>query len=62
MTEREAAIKKITDAGAAWPPSTAPVERWQGTGRYKSLPCRGCGAACDPSRRWCAHCGEVLGP
>ena len=33
---------------------------WPGTGRYKSLPCRGCGGQCDPSRRWCPACSEVL--
>ena len=33
---------------------------WVDTGRWQSLPCRGCGAACDPSRRWCEVCSGVL--
>ena len=32
---------------------------WRDTGRWKTL-CRGCGAACDASRRWCEHCSTVL--
>ena len=52
MTPREAAIKRITDAGSRWPPApTKPVEPWHGSGRYTTLSCRGCGAACDPARR-----------
>ena len=43
MTEREAAIKKITDAGGTWPPKMARMTPWRDTGRYESLPCRGCG-------------------
>ena len=33
---------------------------WPGSGRYQSLPCRGCGRQCDPSRRWCEGCSAVL--
>ena len=60
MTEREVAIKKITNSGGRWPPVLTSTPPWPGTGRYESLPCRGCGAACDPSRRWCPACSEVL--
>ena len=34
--------------------------QWPGTGRWKSLPCRSCGASCDPTRRWCKVCSGVL--
>ena len=37
-----------------------PAKPWRDTGRWQSLPCRGCGAACDPSRRWCEVCSGVL--
>ena len=37
----------------------ATPQPWRDTGRWQSLPCRGCGAACDPSRRWCLHCCAV---
>ena len=33
---------------------------WVDTGRWQSLPCRGCGRQCDPARRWCSACSEVL--
>ena len=33
---------------------------WHDTGRYEPLFCRGCGATCDPSRRWCSRCSTVL--
>ena len=33
----------------------AGVRPWVSTGRWQSL-CRGCGAACDRGRRWCASC------
>ena len=32
---------------------------WVDTGRWQSL-CRGCGQRCDPARRWCSACSEVL--
>ena len=32
---------------------------WVDTGRWRSL-CRGCGAPCDPDRRWCSHCSAAL--
>ena len=56
----DAAVKRITDAGGTWPTKTAKMTRWPGAGRYERVPCRGCGAACAPSRRWCEDCGEVL--
>ena len=62
MTAREAAIKRYTDAGGRWPPKMArmTLKPWAGTGRYTGLPCRGCGQKCDPARRWCPACSEVL--
>lgn len=60
---RALSVMQVTDAGGQWPPNTPPtkpVEPWRGSGRYTALSCRGCGAACDPSRRWCAACGESL--
>ena len=62
MTLREAAIKRITDAGGRWPPKMAgmTLKPWPGTGRYEPLPCRGCGQKCDPSRSWCPACSAVL--
>ena len=62
MTPREAAIKRYTDAGGTRPPKMArmTLKPWQDSGRYASLPCRGCGRQCDPSRRWCPACSEVL--
>ena len=33
--------------------ATAPP--WRETARWQFL-CRGCGAACDSTRRWCASC------
>ena len=59
MTERETAIKRIIDAGGRWPPAKMPIKAWPDTGRYVPLPCRGCGAACAPDRRWCEHCCEI---
>ena len=59
MTPREAAIKRITDAGGTWPPKMA-LKPWAATGRYTGLPCRGCGQKCAPARRWCSACSEVL--
>ena len=59
MTPREAAIKRITDAGGRWPPRMT-LKPWPGTRRYETLPCRGCGRQCDPARRWCEACCEVL--
>ena len=59
----DSAVKRITDAGGTWPPSRTMAKmapRWPGAGRYERVPCRGCGAACAPSRRWCEDCGEVL--
>ena len=47
MTPRETAIQRITNAGATWPPRMT-LKPWPGTGRYESLPCRGCGRQCDP--------------
>ena len=59
MTPREIAIKRIIDAGGRWPLKTPAITAWRDTHRWESMPCRGCGGPCDPSRRWCAHCGEV---
>ena len=59
MTPRETAIKRIIDGGGTWPPAKMPITAWVDTGRWRSLPCRSCGGACDPDRRWCEHCGEV---
>ena len=60
QTQHDAAIKRLVDAGGTWPPVLTPTPPWQDSGRYESLPCRGCGQKCDPSRRWCPACGEVL--
>lgn len=72
MTPYELAVKGFTDAlrstllkgaalvGGTWTPPTKYVTPWPGTGRYESLPCRGCGRQCDPARRWCPSCCEVL--
>ena len=38
----------------------APPRPWVDTGRYESLPCRGCGQRCDRGRRWCPSYSAVL--
>ena len=52
--EREQAIKRF------YATPHPHVKPWPGTGRYESLPCRGCGQKCDPARRWCPACSEVM--
>ena len=60
MTPREAAIKKITDAGGRWPPSTKYVPPWPGAGRYARLRCAECGYVSRPMNAHCELCGERL--
>ena len=60
MTEHDAAVKRITDAGATWPPSTKYVPPWPGTGRYKRRRCAECGYESRPMTAACELCGEQL--
>ena len=60
QTQHDAAVKRIRDGGGTWPPKMAKMTPWRDTHRWQSLPCRGCGAACAPTRRWCSHCSTVL--
>ena len=62
QAQHDAAVKRIRDGGGTWPPTTAKMTLtpWRDTGRWKSMACRGCGAPCDGSRRWCPACCEIL--
>ena len=60
MTPREAAIKRITDAGGRWPPSTKHVPPWRGTGRFTRPLCAECGYESRPMSTSCELCGEAL--
>ena len=60
MTAREAAIKRITDAGGTWPPMQTRVTPWPGTGRYDRRRCTECGYESRPMNRRCELCGEQL--
>ena len=62
MTPREAAIKRITDAGGRWPPKKMRVARWPGSGRYAPLRCAECGHESRPLTSTCSLCGEDLRP
>ena len=62
MTPREAAIKRITDAGGTWPLSTKHVPPWLGSGRYVPVKCAECGQTQRPMAVRCSLCGEDLRP
>ena len=59
MTPREAAIKKITNAGGTWPPRMT-LKPWPGTVRYARRRCTECGYESRPLTSTCALCGERL--
>ena len=60
MTPRETAIERITNAGGAWPLSTAYVPPWPGSGRYARRRCTECGHESRPMTAACELCGERL--
>ena len=60
MTEREAAIKRLVDAGGRWPPKFLPGPPWRGSGRYQRVRCVECGYESRPMTAICSLCGERL--
>ena len=62
MTPREAAIKRINDAGGTWPPTRTRVTPWPGSGRYAPIRCGECGHESRPVTSVCELCGEDLRP
>ena len=65
MTEREAAIKRLVDAGGRWPPKFLPGPPWRGSGRYQRVRCVECGYESRPmtanlfAMRRAVACGQL---
>ena len=59
-TPREAAVKKIIDAGGTWPVKQTRVTPWPGSGRYAPIRCTECGHESRPMTLTCELCGERL--